>query len=334
MGEKRLTWILGYHGPIHTLKSETEEMPWFRRQPQSSMDLITGLIQTRRPISSTSQVSSEIPKVEDPTVADILEQTKGIRQAIANLHEDVLQIRADQEAHLSNEEKEVLKLAAAHLIQTINTAKIDDKMTVPSNYQSHVATSLTDLKSPKCLPVQPSVLVNSTIPRVPSKATVIAINNDDDQEMAYDDDISTNEHIVISADQFENIPSRTARQFQDRSLTKVWGLQGPESPAYRNDRINWIDYVPKCDPFPNAIQSDLPILHIDDQSSSFKQSLLSHFHRRPKLVNNHSVAQPLPLIRAKSLQQLQMKPQRVFRVRKSRILVSFDDLQRAIEGGE
>ena len=277
MREEEEAWalVLVYRGPIHTVKSDAEEVPWFRRQPQSSMDLITGLIQNRRPISSTSQLSSEMPKVEDPTVADILEQTKGIRQAIANLHDDVLQLRVDQETHLSNEEKEVLKLAAGHLIQTIHTSKIDDKTTVPSNERSqsssleqqqqnqpvHAATSLTELKSPKCLPVQQSVLVNSTLPRVPSKATVIAINNDDDQEMAYEDDMSTNEHVVISADHFENIPSRNAGRFQDHRLTQVCDFQG-KKPSYKfssdrhHRRFQMIE-SPGSIMFRNAIRSPM-----------------------------------------------------------------------------
>lgn len=219
-------------------------------------------------------------------MADVIEQTKSIRQAIINIQNDVSRIRANlvedkssQDFHLSDEDVKALKLAAEHVIQTMKTSNIDEKMILSSKFSdesrissSHhtnfsfleqqkqpthsfssmkqtntdesnaleyhstasidphlnesdnlhnTATTLADLQSPKCLPVHPSIPINSAMPRVPSKATVIAINGDDDHEIAYDDEMSMNQRIFISADQFENIPSRIMEQFKETSSNKV-----------------------------------------------------------------------------------------------------------------
>ena len=77
--------------------------------------------------------------------------------------------------------------------------------------------------TPQCLPVQTSIVMNSTIPPVPSKAAVIAINDDDDeeQEIPYEEDIQTNQRIIISVDQFENIPLRSIEKSDENILMEV-----------------------------------------------------------------------------------------------------------------
>lgn len=128
---------LGYHGPIHTVTSQSQDLPDFKGrsifdQPRSSMDIITEFAERHRYESSTSKLSSQMPQVDDPTISDVLEQTKDIRKAIANLHDDVVRIRADLDeqkrdcgTQLSPEETAILKFAAENLIEAIRSSKMD-----------------------------------------------------------------------------------------------------------------------------------------------------------------------------------------------------------------
>ena len=97
-------------------------------QPQSSIDIITKLVPEKH---HESQVV--------PVISDILEQTKDIHQAIANLHEDVLRIQTDLHSgkindypQLSPQDRAILQLAAESLIQAIRSAQKDEKSMIPS----------------------------------------------------------------------------------------------------------------------------------------------------------------------------------------------------------
>jgi hypothetical protein len=60
------------------------------------------------------------------------------------------------------------------------------------------------------------------MPRVPTKATVIAINDDDEEEeKSYDDHMKTSQHIIVTAEQFENIPIRKGRKSEDALFFQV-----------------------------------------------------------------------------------------------------------------
>jgi hypothetical protein len=203
------------------------------------------------------------------------------------------------------------------------------------------------IQHPKCIPVQPSFARNSIMPHVPTKSTVLPIDeHDTEEEKSYDDYINTSKHIITINEQFENIPTRNEQKSENILLLKGTVVDNNEQP-------DWIYYSSKPDLFPNAIQSDLPIVQSEDQHLSF----LSHFHHRSKfsLVNNpatfHSsslnainyiksfestsltVDQQQKLFNNKVSfnfiwnKTLNHLKQRIFRVRKSRIILSFDDIQ-------
>jgi hypothetical protein len=67
------------------------------------------------------------------TIADVIEQTKSIRQAIETLHDDILQLKTNStRSNLSIEEKTILKLATEKLIQAIISTRIDKQSNISS----------------------------------------------------------------------------------------------------------------------------------------------------------------------------------------------------------
>ena len=192
------------------------------------------------------------------------------------------------------------------------------------------------------------------MPRVPTKSTVIAIDeNDSEDEKSYDDYINTSNHIITTNEQFENILKKNERKSENILLLN-------NSIICNNEQPDWVYYLSKPDLFPNAIQSDLPIAQSEDQHLSFKQTFLSHFYHHPKFnsVNNPATFHSSSLNASDYIksfesnltseqQRIEQKllnnkvtfnyiwnktlnhlKQRIFRVRKSRIIISFDDIQK------
>jgi hypothetical protein len=197
------------------------------------------------------------------------------------------------------------------------------------------------------------------MPRVPTKSTVIAIDeNDSEDEKSYDDYIYKSNHIITTNEQFENILKKNEQKSENILLLN-------DSIICNNEQPDWVYYLSKPDLFPNAIQSDLPIAQSEDQHLSFKQTFLSHFYHHPKF---NSVNNPAATFHSSSLnasdyiksfesnlnseqQRIEQKllnnkvtfnyiwnktlnhlKQRIFRVRKSRIIISFDDIQKNKDG--
>ncbi|CAF1138308.1 unnamed protein product [Rotaria sordida] len=437
----------GYYGPIHTIMNNIIN-PDNEDQIQNSMK-IPKILNSNKSIEQksenqmiiesqiffdTSQTSFipnkfTIDEISNETkiLNNIIEQTKGIRQMIEILHEDILQLKQysnkqtiEQISNLSIEEKNILKLATENLIQTIISMRINKNMNILKQFKKDSSNELiksiqhnkkqksspsifnddyqqsegnkskrssilkidnlikTQHQEPKCVTLQTSFVMNSSMPRIPTNATVININNDDEEiEKSYNNDIKTSQYIITTNEQFENIPTRNERKSKNDLLLKH------DSFIYNNEPLDWIYYSSKPDHFPNVItQSDLPIARSDDQHSSFKQTLLSHFHHRPnftltnipatfhssslnatnirqkKIDLSHSISHiPLSMNSTNNLKQYQYNiinerqklaekllnnkesfnyiwnktlnhlKQRIFRVRKSRIIISFDDIQ-------
>jgi hypothetical protein len=79
--------------------------------------------------------------------------------------------------------------------------------------------SLSELQPPACLPVQASLVANSPMPRVPPKATVYAINDDDDEDdLSNHDQTQAMRNVLISDDLFENISPRAEQKRLENSL--------------------------------------------------------------------------------------------------------------------
>ena len=57
--------------------------------------------------------------------------------------------------------------------------------------------TIIQLQHPKCITVQPSFAINSSMPRVPTQSTVIAID-EKIEEKSYDNYIDTSEHIITT----------------------------------------------------------------------------------------------------------------------------------------
>ncbi|CAF3807721.1 unnamed protein product [Rotaria sordida] len=437
----------GYYGPIHTIMNNIIN-PYNKDQIQNSIK-ISEILNSNKSIEQksenqmiiesqiffdTSQTSFipnkfTIDEISNETkiLNNIIEQTKGIRQMIEILHEDILQLKQysnkqtiEQISNLSIEEKNILKLATENLIQTIISMRINKNMNILKQFKKDSSNELiksiqhnkkqksspsifnddyrqsegnkskrssilkidnlikTQHQEPKCVTLQTSFVMNSSMPRIPTNATVININNDDEEiEKSYNNDIKTSQYIITTNEQFENIPTRNERKSKNDLLLKH------DSLIYNNEPLDWIYYSSKPDHFPNVItQSDLPIARSDDQHSSFKQTLLSHFHHRPnftltnipatfhssslnatnirqkKIDLSHSISHiPLSMNSTNNLKQYQYNiinerqklaekllnnkesfnyiwnktlnhlKQRIFRVRKSRIIISFDDIQ-------
>lgn len=192
----------------------------------------------------------------------------------------------------------------------------------------------TQFQHPKCVTAQPSIAINSLMPRVPNRSTVMAIIEED--EKSCDNCITTNE-------QFENILPMNEKQSENILILK-------DSMVYNNEPPNWAYYSTKPDLFSTTLHTDLPIVQSEDQHLSFKQNFLSHFHRRSKLTSgNHPATFHSSSLNANdyiksfessltptfvnddksSLNSIWNKTfkQGIFRVRKSRIIISFDNIQ-------
>jgi hypothetical protein len=155
-------------------------------------------------------------------------------------------------------------------------------------------------------------------------------------------------------------------------METILSLVQPDRLVFDTEQTDWADYASKREMFSDSLRSDLPVIQSDDHRTSLKQMIFSHFHRRPKLVNNHHPASlhwtslnattTLNLIhpcalstngydsindqRSVTHQFLSHRTpldylwyktfthpkQGIFRVRKSRIIVAFDDAQRKPEG--
>lgn len=75
--------------------------------------------------------------IDNRAMVDMIEQTKGIRQAIDTLRDDVLRLNGsrphdaiDDLSRLSHEERAVLRLAAENLIRAIVSTRDERKLTV------------------------------------------------------------------------------------------------------------------------------------------------------------------------------------------------------------
>jgi hypothetical protein len=81
----------------------------------------------------------------------------------------------------------------------------------------------TQLQHPICVPIQTSFAMNSIMPRVPTKATLTAIDDDEenDDERSYDNYLQTSRHIITTNEQFENIPTRAELKSENPLLLKV-----------------------------------------------------------------------------------------------------------------
>lgn len=97
------------------------------------------------------------------------------------------------------------------------------------SYKSHtISTTDVDLnevnlQEPKCITIQPSFAANSFMPRVPKKATLITLNNQDDTDIKsfHNDDRQTSKYIITTDEQFEDIHMREKRQTENTALLKV-----------------------------------------------------------------------------------------------------------------
>lgn len=174
--------------------------------------------------------------------------------------------------------------------------------------------------------------MNSLMPRVPTKSTVVTndeIDQDDDQ--SFDNYIDTSKPIITTTEQFENMPKKAIKRSSSVLVLK-------NSTSFKNDQPDWVSYSTKPDLFPNRIRSDLPVVHSDnDQPLSLKQTILSHFQRPPAL---HSTSLNARIDREQSIvenifyektslhfisnQFIEQLKQRIFRVRKNRMIFSFD----------
>jgi len=315
---------------------------------------------------------------------DIIEQTKNIRQTIETLHEDILQLKTNSNnlSNLSLEEQTILKFATENLIQEIISNGINKKSNILNERQQKSSSSIVNddhrqskhssiseitlnendnsIQHPNCVTVQPSFAINSSMPRVPTKSAVMAIDeNDSEDEKSYDDYINTSNYVITTNQQFENIPKKNERKSENILLLN-------NSIICNNEQPDWVYYLSKPDLFANVIQSDLPIAQSEDQPLSFKRTFLSNFYPHPKFnsVNNPATFHSSSLNASDYIKSFQSSltseqqqqrigqklinnkvtfnyiwnktlnhlKQRIFRVRKSRIIISFDDIQQKKDG--
>ncbi|CAF1184948.1 unnamed protein product [Adineta steineri] len=282
---------------------------------------------------------------------DIIEQTNDIRQMIQALHKDILQLKTNSNKEtmndLSIEEQTILNIATKNLIQVIMSTRIDSRSSETKllnnvkdnkyneNSHSDIALNGTEnlltmhFQHPNCVTV---FTINSSMPQVPTKTTVIATNDDDDDEdeKSYDDYTVTSQHFITTNEDFENILSRDERISNNELFLQQ------DSIMYNNEQLDWPYHSSKLDPFFDIIPSHLPIAQSNNQDSSFKQIFLSRFHHHHPL-NNLSTLQSSSINASNNLSShlttLNHSKQRIFRVRKSRIIVSFDDIQQEEDAG-
>ena len=258
------------------------------------------------------------------------------------MHDDILQLEsnATKLSDLSSEEQDNLQLATDNLIQTILAHKTDknrqqsEDVKKESKQSSHSQIAPND--HPKCVTAQPSFVINSPMPRVPTRSIVIAIDEGDTK--SYDHFSSTSQHLITMNKQFENILEPNKHK-SDNSLILN------NSTLYNNEQTDWAYYSSKPDLFSPTLHSNLPIIQSEDQHLSLRQTFLSHIHRRPKFpaganpATFHSSSLNASDYIQSSFTSAQIFvndaasfQQRIFRVRKNRIIISFDDLRRETNG--
>ena len=221
---------------------------------------------------------------------------------------------------------------ASDIPQTIGHS-YDDLLRLSEQKIKQPSQSKMHPQSPKCITTQPSFAINSLMPQIPNKSPFIGIDDDENADQkSVDNYISTLQPTITTNEQFENI-HRNDEQRPDEMLILM------NSNIYHDEQPNWSYYSTKPDLFPSTLPLDLPIAQPDDeQHLSLKQTFLSHFHRRRKmpLANHSSSLNAIDLIRSlESSHQCidqtfvwkKISKRGTFRVRKSRVMVSFDDIQ-------
>ncbi|CAF4249413.1 unnamed protein product, partial [Adineta steineri] len=177
--------------------------------------------------------SSPLIQQDKFSTDNIIEQTSDIRQMIQALHKDILQLKTNSNKEsvndLSIEEQTILNIATKNLIQVIMSTRIDNRSNETKllnnvkddkyNEYSHSDIALNETENlltmhfqhPNCVTV---FTINSSMPQVPTKTTVIATSDDDDSdedEKSYDDYTVTSQHFITTNEDFENILSRDER---------------------------------------------------------------------------------------------------------------------------
>jgi len=128
------------------------------------------------------------------------------------LHEDILQLK-------TNSNTEIIRFL--ELLNNDQIVKHNEKQeSSPSIFNDNNRIS-SQLQHPKCITVQTSFAINSSMPRVPTKSTVIAMDEEEDDEKSYDNYIETSQHIITTNEQFENILSKDERKFENSLFLKV-----------------------------------------------------------------------------------------------------------------
>ncbi|CAF0855665.1 unnamed protein product [Adineta ricciae] len=335
----------GYYGPIYTIvnrQNRSDAGQSIDCHPRCFMDP-----------SSASTVPIKY------TVDDIIELANDVRHMIEVLHEDVLLLKVNstpKSEDLSIEEHNVIKILTQNLTEVIRTARnehrselvhnlhpiktygtIDVSPLVFTTQNVHLqGSSYIDINAmknrsetipneaedstglqihhPNCVNV---LTLNSSMPRVPTKTSLVAINGDEELD---DDETSFDNHVSISTvEQFENIPTRDERKSNRMFILKQHSF------AYKNEQTDWPNYSSKSNYFPDLIRSNLPILQSEDRNSSFKQTPFDPQNR--KLPSTSANTSSDLSINSNELRMSKAIKQRTFRVRKSRLIISFDDLQ-------
>ncbi|CAF1237554.1 unnamed protein product [Adineta ricciae] len=335
----------GYYGPIHMIvnrQNRSDADKSIDYQPQCFMDP-----------SSASTAPTKY------TIDDIIELTSDVRHMIEALHEDVLFLKVNptpKSEDLSIEEHNVIKILTQNLTEVIRTARNENRSELVhnlhpvktygtidvsplvfttqnvylqgSNYidinamenRSETIPNETEDSSglqihhPNCVNV---LTLNSSMPRVPTKTSLVAIN---DGEELDDDVTSFDNHVSISTvEQFENIPTRDERKNNRMFILKQHSF------AYKNEQTDWPNYSSKSNYFSDLLRSNLPILQSEDRNSSFKQIPFDPQNR--KLPSTSANTSRELCINSDELRMSKTMKQRTFRVRKSRLIISFDDLQ-------
>lgn len=253
----------GYYGPIHSImkdrfKSDVDTFVGSNSQQQTRS--VFGPTD-RVPADSTTK-STNIGLVERRALAEISEQTHGIRQMIGVLHADVLNMKTNlaTSEELSFDEQYLIKTAARHLVDALIDARTEHRSTreqllkgsesaeedvqirtVPVAHSSQTAQPIekhtlrvntitrcpetTDnaidspTDSPHHTPTCITVLERDTgLAEVPSKTSLIIIDNEDVDEMISDVMLQTSKQFITIDEQFENIHPRTKRDDEDDIL--------------------------------------------------------------------------------------------------------------------
>ncbi|UJR25765.1 hypothetical protein I4U23_007119 [Adineta vaga] len=373
----------GYYGVIHAI-------PNYLIKYKESISHLSGILDAgeSRIFIDLSDTAIAPRKY---SINDIIDQTNDIRRILAELHEDISQLKMTSTPKiedLSIEEQSIIKTATENLIEVIRIARNDDRLNrlgiqkcsysnniqttkrdekvnvsllsfvTPNSYidrtLKHSETILNKLDDSTAAHIHHPACVNvltlkASIPRIPTKTSLIAINDndDDDDENSYDNRITIPQQMITTNEQFENIPARHQQKLDNMLLLNH------DSIVYNTDQSNWPLYSSKSNHFTNLLRSDLPRLQSEHQHSSSKQIFLHHRQQSTLLTSSINASNNLSSdsdelylqnninasdciesfnTNLKSLQISKTVKQRTFRVRKSRIIVSFDDFQQQRDG--